>query len=55
MHTVSSKALRRVNLALKNDKISSLFYKLLHSVILKSGYLSLKMKNLITLVKYKIK
>ena len=40
----SLKALRRVNLALKNDKFSSLIHKLLHGVILKNAYLSHKKK-----------
>ena len=45
VYRTSSKALRRVNLALKNDKFSSLIYKLLHGVILKSAYLSDKTKK----------
>ena len=45
MQRASSKALRYVNLALKNDKFSSLIYKLIRAVILKSAYLSDKKKR----------
>ena len=45
VYRTSSKVLRRVNLALKNDNFSSLIYKFLHGIILKSAYLSDKTKK----------